>query len=34
MQGRRVQCKPLDMSASSDVAEIAVPFGKPAPEGL
>lgn len=32
MTGRRVQCKPLDMSVSSDVAEIVSPF-KPGPEG-
>lgn len=31
MQGRRVQYKPLGMSANSDVAEIIAPFGKTGP---
>lgn len=33
MIGKRPVCKPLDMSISSDVAEIVSPFNKPGPEG-
>lgn len=31
--GQKLQWKPLDMSASSDVAEIISPFNKAGPEG-
>lgn len=33
MAGRQGQCKPLDMSVSSDVAEIVSPFSKAGQEG-